>query len=121
MAFADLRLAGPIIFRRPKIFANPQIHNFSPYEYKNDLQNLRRTFGFCGSFELHGISLSKYTYVGKKISQTRIRNTVFFLVNFGFAICGRGHQGNLRMCNLRIIHNKLADLRFADWHPTDIC
>jgi hypothetical protein len=29
----------------------------------------------------------------------------------GFAICGLGHQGHLRICKLRTNHYKFADLR----------
>ncbi len=37
-----------------------------------------------------------------------------------FAICGLGHQGNLRVCDVRINHYKFADLRFADWQTSSI-
>ncbi len=40
-----------------------------------------------------------------------IRNTDFFLANL--RICELGHQGNLRICDLRINHYKFADLRIG--------
>ncbi len=39
----------------------------------------------------------------------------------GIAICGLRHQGNLRICDLRIIHYKWADFRFPDRHTSEIC
>jgi len=63
----------------------------------------------------------KYTYVTKKIlEQNQIRITAYSLQICGFAICRRGHQGYFRVCDLRINHYKCADLRFADWHTSDI-
>ncbi len=43
-----------------------------------------------------------------------IRNTDFFLANLRiYTNCGLGHEGNLRI--------KFADVRFADWHTSEIC
>ncbi len=50
-----------------------------------------------------------------------IRNTAFVLASF--RICDLravGYQENLRICDLRINHYKFADLRFADWHTSEI-
>jgi hypothetical protein len=44
--------------------------------------------------------------------RSRIRNTAFFLANW--RICGLGHEGNLRICDLLFNHYKFADLRFAE-------
>jgi hypothetical protein len=32
-----------------------------------------------------------------------------------------GQQGNLRICDMRINQYKFANLRFADWHTSEIC
>jgi hypothetical protein len=50
-----------------------------------------------------------------------IKNTAFFVQIIGFAIGGLGHQVNLRIWDLRINQYKLSDLRFADWHTSEIC
>jgi hypothetical protein len=57
----------------------------------------------------------------KILEQNQIRITAYSLQICGFAICRRGHQGYFRVCDLRINHYKCADLRFADWHTSDIC
>jgi hypothetical protein len=44
----------------------------------------------------------------------------FFPAICRFAICGLGDQRNLRICDLQINHCKFADLRFADWHTSEI-
>ncbi len=54
------------------------------------------------------------TYVVKKILEANLRGsgseTLFFSLQIcGFAICGLGHHRNLRTCDLRIKHNKIAD------------
>jgi hypothetical protein len=46
---------------------------------------------------------------------------LFFLQICGFAICGQGHLGNMRICDLQINYSKFEDLRFADWHTSEIC
>ncbi len=40
---------------------------------------------------------------------------------YEFAICGLGHQVNLRIWDLRNNYYKFSDLRFADWHTSEIC
>jgi hypothetical protein len=45
-----------------------------------------------------------------------IRNNAYFLANL--RICRLGHQGNLRVCDLRIYHYRFAGLQFADWYTT---
>jgi hypothetical protein len=67
-----------------------------------------------------------YSYVGTdnirdKPLRIWIRNTDFSLQICGFAICGLGYQGNLRICDLRINHYKFVDLRFAEWHISELC
>ncbi len=50
-----------------------------------------------------------------------IRNIAFFSLQIcGFAICGLGHRG-LRICSLGINYYKFVDLRFANWHTSEIC
>jgi hypothetical protein len=53
--------------------------------------------------------------------RVRIRNAPFPLQIWRFAICRLGHQECLRIYDLRITHYKFADLRFADWHTSEIC
>jgi hypothetical protein len=45
-----------------------------------------------------------------------IRNTACFLANLHTCQCGLG-QGNLWFCDL----HKFSDLRFADWHTSEMC
>ncbi len=100
-------------------FRKSQIPKFADSKLHSNL----RTFGSWDSFEtdLHEIHSLKY-YLGKeKVLEATQRGSGsetqdFSLQICGFAICGLGHRGNLR-----IIHYKFADLRLADWHTSELC
>jgi hypothetical protein len=81
--------------------------------------NPRTTLGFWDSFELHGLRTVGKNSIGGNGSGSE--TLPLSLQICGFAICGLGHQGNLRICDLLIIHYKFANLRFADWHTSEIC
>jgi hypothetical protein len=93
--------------------------------------NLKTTFSFWDSFELHhymALRSLKYSYVGKENITVDTNQcgsgseTLFFSMQIcGFAICGQGQQGNVQICDLRSNHYKFTDLRFADWHTSEIC
>ncbi len=123
LRFADhkvLRFADLIIFADLKL---PQIRIYfllTNTSLKCSHSNLRTTFGFWDSFEtqLYGMSQSKiYLFnIRDKAMRIWINNTAFFLQICRFAICGLGHQGNLRILDLRIDRYK-----FADWDTSEIC
>ncbi len=81
--FSDLRIRN---LRTQLFFCGlPQIHT-SPYIYKLKMLSFNIQDDFRYSFELHGISQSKYTYVGKKNITVEanqcgsIRNITFFQI-----------------------------------------
>jgi hypothetical protein len=68
----------------------------------------------------------KYTYIGKKVFEANQCGSGSETLSVSlqiciFAICGLGQQGNLWFCYLRINHYKFSDLRFADWHTSEMC
>ncbi len=74
-------------------------------------------FGTVLGYSYMAFRSLKYTYVGKRQRQTKQtnadldRNTAVFLEN-------------LQICDLQVNHYKffkIADLRFADWHTSEIC
>jgi hypothetical protein len=121
----DLRFADPIIFGDLKL---PQFRKYIIFILTNIILNgyvssLRKTFGFWESYM--AFRSLNYSYVGKenmrgKPLRTWIRNTAFSWHICGFAIW-RGHQGNLWIWDLRVNHYKFVDLRFSDWHTSEIC
>jgi hypothetical protein len=83
------------------------------FKFKDDLKLASVT----GHFVVKYSCVSKENISGKTI-RIWIRNTAFSMQFFGFAILE--HQGNVRICDLRIIHYKFADLRIAEWHTSEI-
>ncbi len=66
----------------------------------------------------------KRPYVGKTVLAANqfgsaAETLLFSLQICGFPICGLEHQGNLRICDLRINNYKFADLRFAGWNTQE--
>jgi hypothetical protein len=88
-----------------KTSQNLQIHNFYKYKLK------MLSFKFKYDFQLLWL-LGKKS-IRDKPMRIWIRNSGFFLTNL--RICGPEHQGNLRICALRINHYK-----FADWSTTEM-
>jgi hypothetical protein len=103
VAFCGFAICGPKFGFGLKTSANPHIHHFAPYftsiSLKCSHSNSRTTFGFWNSFETELI-----------IEQTECMLFSLQICRFSFF----GHQGNLRICDLRINHYNCADLQFAD-------
>ncbi len=118
LRFMDLRFADPIFFCGFKTSTNPQTHinfRFTNINLKCSHSNYRRllTLGTVLRQSYIEICSLKFSYVGEEIYQRQTnanldQNTALFKI-CGFAICGLGHQGNLRICDL---HHKFTDSYF---------
>jgi hypothetical protein len=102
VSFCGFAICGPNYFFADRKL--PQIGIFiifllTSISFKCSHSNSRTTFGFWKSFETELIT-----------EETQCMLFSLQICRFSFF----GHQGNLRICDLRINHYNCADLQFAD-------